>query len=67
MIVFAKICDVEYWHRKWVVRLNLRRLIHGRMESDLVLVLVLILLLLDHVMSSKVRLSFLIFQIEGCD
>lgn len=66
MIVFAKICDVEYWHRKWVLRLNLKRLIHGRMESDLILVLVLILLL-DYVMPSKVRLSFLIFQIEACD
>ena len=46
MIVFAEIYHEEYWHRKWVLRLNLR-LIHGRMETVLVLVLVLILLLLD--------------------
>lgn len=37
------------------------------MESVLVLVLVLILLLLDYVMTSKVRLSFPILQIQGCD
>ena len=52
---------------KWVLKLNLRRMIHGGMESVLVSVLVLILPLPDYVMTSKVSFSFSILQIQGCD
>lgn len=47
MIILVENHPIGYWHKERVLRLNLR-IIHGGMESVLVLVLVLILSLTTH-------------------